>query len=230
MRLIAWNANDNNQSRSFEEDLALLAHLNGDVIVLSETSRPKVEASGKVVWIGGKGPGLAVAALNGYSVEPSPSNGDAPRLSGGFKVEGPLKFNLLAVWPVKTEGNSYAQILDETLDCHGDLLSRERVVLAGDLNSSTRVTNQVRSHPRFVARATALGLTSVYHHQSGEEHGGETKPTYLHGKASPLPFCLDYCFVSKTFLDSARLRIVDDQEWRGRSDHLPLVLDLPDGV
>jgi len=30
MRLIAWNANYNNRRRSFEADLALLAHLNGD--------------------------------------------------------------------------------------------------------------------------------------------------------------------------------------------------------
>lgn len=230
MRLIAWNANDNNQSRSFEEDLALLAHLNGDIIVLSETSRPKAEASGKVVWIGGKGPGLAVAALNGYSVEPSQSNVDAPRLSGGFKVEGPLKFNLLAVWPVRTERNSYAQILDATLNCYADLLSRERVVLAGDLNSNTRVIHQAQSHPRFVTKAKALGLTSVYHHKHSEEHGSETKGTYRQGKKAPRPFCLDYCFVPTPWLDEASLQILDGPEWEGRSDHFPLVLKLPDGL
>ncbi|CAB4345020.1 unannotated protein [freshwater metagenome] len=230
MRLIAWNANYNNQRRSFEADLALLAPLNGDVIVLSETSRPKVEASGKVMWIGGEGPGLAVAALNGYSIEPSESNVEAPKLSGGFTVDGPLRFNLLAVWPVKTQGDSYARILDACLDCHAGLLRTDRVVLAGDLNSSTRVINQAESHPRFVARATALGLASVYHHQSGERHGDETKATYRHGKKTPRPFCIDYCFVSTPWLNSASLEILDGPEWEGRSDHYPLVLELPDGL
>ena len=101
MRLIAWNTNYNNRRRSFEADLELLAHLNGDVIVLSETSRPKMEGSGQVVWIGGEAPGLVVAARNGYSVEQNKASIDAPGLSGGFKVDGPLKFSLLAVWPVQ---------------------------------------------------------------------------------------------------------------------------------
>jgi len=45
MRLIAWKANYNIKRRSFEANLALLAHLDGDVIVMSETSRPKIEVS-----------------------------------------------------------------------------------------------------------------------------------------------------------------------------------------
>ena len=231
MRLIAWNANYNNRRRSFEADLELLAHLNGDVIVLSETSRPRMEVSGQVVWVGGEAAGLVVAARNGYSVEPSEASMDAPRLSGGFKVDGPLKFSLVAVWPVKRmQGDSYAQILNACLDFHFSLLSGGRVVLAGDLNSNSRVTGQALSHPRFVTRATALGLTSVYHHESGEEHGCETRVTYLHGKTSPRPFCIDYCFVSKAWLDSAALQILDGPAWESLSDHFPLVLDLPDGL
>jgi len=231
MRLIAWNANYNNRRRSFEADLELLAHLNGDVIVLSETSRPGVEVSGRVVWIGDEAPGLVVAARNGYSVKPSEMSADAPRLSGGFKVAGPLHFNLVAVWPVKlTQGDSYAQVLDACLHFHANLLSGERVILAGDLNSNSRVTGQAQSHSHFVEKATALGLTSIYHHQSGEEHGSETKVTYIHGKTSPRPFCLDYCFVSRPWLDSASLQILDGPEWKNLSDHFPLVLDLPDGL
>ena len=114
-------------------------------------------------------------------------------------------------------------------DFHANLLSGERVVLAGDLNSNSRVSGQALSHPLFVTKATALGLTSVYHHQTGEEHGSETRATYLHGKASPLPFCLDYCW-SKPWLDSASLQILDGPAWNGLSDHFPLVLDLPDGL
>ena len=230
MRLIAWNANYNNRRRSFEADLELLAHLNGDVIVLSETSRPQTEVTGKVVWIGSEAPGLAVAVQNRYALEPNEAAVAAPKFSGAFKVNGPLKFSLLAVWPVKrTQRDSYAQILDACLDVHADLLSGDRVVLAGDLNSSSRVSGQRRSHPRFVRRAAALGLTSVYHHQSGEEHGSESTATYLHGRTSPRPFCIDYCFVSKPWVRLASLQILNGVPWTDLSDHFPLVLDLTDG-
>lgn len=229
MRLIAWNANYNNRRRSFEADVELLAPLNGDVIVLSETSRPRTEVSGRVAWIGDEAPGLAVTVQNGYSFEPTAVAAGAPKLSRAFRVDGPLKFSLLAVWPVKrTQRDSYAQILDACLDFYAEVLSGDRVILAGDLNSNSRVSGQERSHPRFVAKATALALTSVYHHQSGEEHGCESTPTYLQGKTSPRPFYIDYCFVSKTWVRLASLQILNGAPWTGLSDHFPLVLDLPE--
>lgn len=231
MRLISWNANYNNKRRSFEADLGMLADLNADVIVLSETARPREEISGQVVWIGENQPGLVVVARNGYSLEPSNANTNAPALSGGFKVVGPLAFALLAVWPVKrSDRDSYAQILDCCLGWHSALFDGEPVVMAGDFNSSSRVSEQSRSHPAFVGRVTTLGLTSVYHHQSGEKHGEETKATYRHRGTPPRPFCIDYCFVSHSWAGAASIQILDGSRWLELSDHFPLVLDLPERI
>jgi exodeoxyribonuclease-3 len=75
-----------------------------------------------------------------------------------------------------------------------------------------------------------LGLVSVYHEQSGEEHGKESHNTYRHRSSASKPFHLDYCFVSGGLAAAATVCILGPAEWCKRSDHSPVVLDIPDGA
>ena len=227
MRLVAWNANFNNRRRSFEEDVALLDSLNADVIVLSETARPRGDQPGRVAWIGAEAPGLGVTTRNGYTMSAHERNASAPSLFGGFRVVGPCSFNLLAAWPVtRSPKDSYHGLLQTSLKHFADLLAQERVILAGDLNTSSRVSAQIRTHPRLVASAADRGLTSIYHYQTDEGHGQEKTSTYRHSGRVKKEFHIDYCFLSKALLDVATLQILTDGEWETRSDHYPIVLDL----
>lgn len=222
MRLVGWNANYNNHRRTFEENVAPLGQFNADVLVISETAPPQ---HGDQAWFVGDTPGLAVAARDGIELRPHPMNDGAPPLLAGFRVAGPVEFDLLATWPVSREGMpSYHDVLMAALERYADLWAAGRAVMLGDFNSSTRVSSQKRSHPRFVQAALGRGLVSAYHEQTGEAHGEESVPTYRHGNGSD--FHLDYGFVSQPLIESVRFRIADEPRWFEVGDHRPIILDI----
>lgn len=229
MRLVGWNANHNNRRRTLEENVALLAAFHADVLVVSETASPSDTNPTAAVWSGKPGwPGLGIVARHGLSLEPHAANLNSPPLMAGFRVSGRVDFNLLAIWPVQHEGGlRYAETLQAGLERYSDLLT-SRAIMAGDLNSSTKVSGQQTTHPRFVSAAAALGLASAYHHLTGEDHGAETLSTYRHDAARS--FHIDYCFLSQSLLDAANFSIANGSQWRALSDHSPIVLDVPDSL
>jgi len=229
LRLVAWNANHNNRRRTLEENVSLLSAFHADVLVVSETAAPSEGNPTGALWTGVDGwPGLAVVTRDELRLEPHLANVLSPPLMAGFQVGGRVDFNMLAIWPVQHKGGpTYAQILHAGLEQYSDLLSH-RAIMAGDLNSNTRVSGQQRSHPRFVSAAGDLGLASAYHHLTGEAHGAESFSTYRHDAARS--FHIDYCFLSRPLLDAANLGIAHGDEWSSLSDHSPIVLDVPDSV
>ncbi len=230
MRIAAWNANYNNRRRSLETDAEFMDAERADLIVLSETARPKDRDDDQIRWLGNEGdPGLGVIARNGYTLSAHEMNCTAPALFGAFRVQGPRPLNVLAAWPVqetRSAGPSYATLLQTALEIFGDFLREERVAMIGDLNSSSRVVAQATTHPNFVSRAAALGLTSLYHHQNKEAHGKEKVLTYRHRGSAENGFHLDYCFLSQDLLASAKIRVLQGADWEARSDHFPLIVDL----
>lgn len=230
MRLIAWNANYNRHRRSFESDAAYLHAEAADVIIVSETARPVSKSPNTLAWLGrASGPGLAVMTRNGWTISAQAHQAGSPALFGAFHVHGPFSFHLLAVWPVKGHkgaGPSYSQSLAASLSVFQEFLKAECTVMAGDFNSNTRVKEQRFAHPEFVRGAAALGLVSLYHHQTGLEHGQETVATYRHNNSDRATFHLDYCFLSQSLLGAASLRVLDSAVWKDRSDHFPILVDL----
>jgi len=205
--------------------------LQPDIVVLCEVTDRSDFAGWQVHKIGATEPGVALVVRNGYSVSRLASNDSAPSIVGGFTVTSPVRFNLVAAWPVKTEnGPSYHQILLRTLEHFSQHLAARPAILAGDLNSSSKVSGQEASHPKFVLEADKLGLISAYHAKSGEEFGDESMPTYRHGKNAPKWFHIDYCFVSRELAESLEVEILRDADWEERSDHLPIVLEIPDAA
>lgn len=230
MRLVAWNANYNNRRRSFDETVALLQPLHADVLVLSETALPETSDGDRVQWIGDVAPGLAIVVGDGFELSAHGANVGAPELVGAFRVRGRVALDFLAVWPVqRREGPRYNHILMDTLERFADLLASGSALLVGDLNSNSRVSAQRSTHPAFVARASELGLVSAYHAQTGEQYGAETVPTYPHG-SSGTAFHLDYCFVPQRLAASTNASVMRGGDWALRSDHFPLVVDIPDAA
>ena len=230
MRLIAWNANYNARRRTLEETAALLAPLHADILVISETAPPCRGNPLHAHWTGAT-PGLAVIARHGLELEPHPANEGAPPLMAGYTVHGDLEFSLLALWPVQIDGGpNYHRVLMAAINRYAALLTTERTIMAGDLNSNTRVSGQQTTHSKFVATAESLGLVSAYHALTGECHGLETVGTYRHGARDSKEFHLDYCFVPHSLVESANLIVRRDGDWPQRSDHFPVVLDIPDAA
>lgn len=220
MRLIAWNANFNNRRRTLEDDATLLASTRADMQIISETALPAAGSPLAAYFAGGT-PGLAVVSSTQVRLTPLAQNASAPTLMMGFRLEGAIKLDLLAAWPTS---RPYHHALMSGLELYSDILSSGRAVMIGDFNSSTRVSSQRRSHPRFVAAAADLGLVSLYHEMSGEAHGEESQATYTHSNGQG--FHIDYCFISRQLLGSAALSIGEPERWAALSDHLPLVVDI----
>jgi len=231
VRIAAWNTNynNNNKKRSFEDVIAMADPLHADILVLSETWSPKESCKLPVEWVGQEGPGLAIVACSDLHLTPHPANGGAPPLVGGYAVHGRVNFKLLAAWPVKLDGgDSYHNVLIKSLKRFEDVLGAENSLFAGDLNSSTGVSDQRVSHPKFVEEAEKLGLASLYHEQTGENHGDESVKTYRHGNAKQ--FHLDYCFASRRLRPAANISVLRGGDWSSRSDHFPVVVDIPDAA
>jgi|ERR1022692_2852834 hypothetical protein len=229
MRLIAWNANYNAHRRTFEQDVEFLYGMNPDLIVLSETKAPINDDPEHIGWFGEPGkPGLGVIARNSYSIADCGQNKEAPRWFAGFRVMGPCPFNLLAAWPTQyPKRPRYGELLNSALDYFGAFLEGGRSALVGDLNSSSDVLSQKKSHGEFVAKAAGLGLQSVYHAPSNRPHGGEPDKTYRHGGKGKGLFHIDYCFLSPALLDGAKIEVLKDEEWKRRSDHSPIYVEIP---
>lgn len=227
MQLIAWNVQ--RKSIGFVEDLLKSEGLEPDVLVLSEVKSPNVVDSTDAIWLGGEGPGLAVIVRNGLTLRAEPGNEGAPTYFGAFAVGGKVNFRLLAGWPAKRgDYTDYHKILMASLDRFCPTACSVPTILAGDLNTSTGVQSQARSHSVFVERAADHGLTSTYHHHSGEAFGKESTPTYLDGSRGGMGFHIDYCFVSDDLLASTRVRIPRPGEWPRGSDHLPVIAEVAD--
>jgi exonuclease III len=226
MRLVAWNANYNRYKRSLEEDAAILQQFHPDVLVISEAAPPRPSNPCGAMFTGGT-PGLAVIAGQGVAIAACEGGVASPKRSLGLRITAPWCFDIIAVWPVSDRGKpSYHEILMAALEHFAPLLINGRAILAGDLNSSSRVLAQKRSHAVFVSRAAELGVVSAYHACTGEAHGEESLGTYRHGASDHHGYHLDYCFVSHPLLPTARFCICDDPVWDTLSDHRPIVLDV----
>jgi hypothetical protein len=231
MRLVAWNANFNNRrKRSFEDNLGILQAFHPDIAVLSESALPN-DSLQRVVPLSNGNPGLVVAAIGEYTLEPATANANAPPEFGLLHVHGPAAFVLAAAWPRLRDGaKDYHRLLMQGLDLLRSEWTSGPAIMAGDFNSNSRVSGQASSHPRFVKAAKAAGLKSVYHHHAGEEHGAESVTTFVQGKIRPRRFHLDYCFVSDQLVAAATVTIPQTDVWLRRSDHYPVVLDIPDAA
>jgi len=226
VRLVAWNAQCARRTRrSFSECVSIVAPLHPDIVVVSEG--PAVADEAAWLWPADSPAKLAVWTRGEYAVIQSAYNEAVPQ-SAVLEVTGPVSFTLAVMWPVETKpGPDYATILRRALDAYPALGKRERVILAGDLNSSTGVQKQRTSHPKLVSDLDSLGLTSVHHHQEALGHGEERAGTY---RWSGREYFLDYAFVSPDLLAASSVAIPRHGYWEGVSDHFPVVLDIPDAA
>lgn len=227
MRLVAWNANcERYQSRSFSDIRTILAPLHADLLVIS--GGPQRAEGASWAWPDdAAATRLVVWVRPTWSHQITASDPSVPH-SAVVQIRSPLQFSVVALYPeTRTDGLTYAKILEGAVRAYDATIRQPRTLLAGDLNSSTRVTKQRTSHPRFVSALAERGVSSLYHRQEDVSHGEEPVGTYRHGTRE---FHLDYAFLSNELLPSSTLAIPRHHHWRAISDHFPLIVDIPDDI
>lgn len=191
MRLVAWNC----CRGPIQRKLDALRRLVPDVAVLPE-SPPPVEPCPRTQWFSAGESKLGILVWTSAPFRATPlARAELPNCVIPLRIDGPLAFNLLAVWTWPAP--SYLKALTNALQAYGSLLSSGPTVVMGDFNG-----NPVFDKPRQRAKwsdafgqLNASGLVSAYHHAQQVNYGSEPDPTHHYLRKPERPFHIDYCFV-----------------------------------
>lgn len=227
MRIVTWNC----CRGKFAAKTPFVRALAPDVAVIQECARPAGE-SPEVRWVGDSPhQGVAVLTANGYAAEPI-SVPDVPaKWIVPFRITGPEEFTLVAVWALPDRG-SYSRAVCHGIDALTDLITSGPTVVTGDFNANPVFDRKRRdwTYATIQARLHALDLASAYHAFHAEAPGEESRATYYHMWRQDLAYHLDYCFVPRAWLPRIhRVDVGGFEEWKGRSDHRPVIIDLSSG-
>ena len=149
----------------------------------------------------------------------------AGRITGGPDI--------LGVWsrPPTPNAANYAANVIATLTTWADVLTEGRMLVAGDFNVGFPIARDGRSrYARQVARTwEGLGLVSLYHYFFDVRMGQESRRTFFDERRRNLGWHIDYVLMHREQLHRVRnVELGDFWEWvaSGRSDHVPLIIDL----
>jgi hypothetical protein len=141
--------------------------------------------------------------------------------------------DILGIWscPPNPNRSSYASSVTDTLAAWADVLADGQMLVAGDFNVGFPVARDGQTrHAKHVVRTwEALGLVSVYHTFFDVAMGQESRPTFFDERRRQLGWHIDYILIPMQQLHRIRhVELGDYWEWvaSGRSDHVPLIIDL----
>lgn len=249
MKIVSWNCNG-----ALRRKTDVLDSLNADIVVVQECEDPSrsihayQQWAGDYLWSGSnKNKGIGVFAREGNIVA-SLSWKRKFRLPGAPKTSisaawhtDDLKeflsfrindqFNAVAVWTKQSKGGTfgYAGQLWKYLQTHRRDITKDDCLILGDLNSNVRWdrTDRWWNHSDNVQILDSLGLTSLYHRQHNIQQGEEREPTFFLQRNLSKPYHIDYAFASEKLHLNATIQIASSDKWLQKSDHLPLVIELP---
>lgn len=190
------------------------------------------------IWIGSNpNKGLAVFCFNGFHARLDDDYDPSLRFIAPIRIEGPDRFNLLAVWARNANDGSRRKDLPGTVSKaiprYHDFITDGAAFVAGDFNNNVNwdKPGKVRNHALAVAALEQRGLVSAYHTFHGESQGHETMPTiYWRERRKDGPtYHIDFLFVPHACVDTIEEMTVGSYEdWCGNklSDHVPLVADI----
>ena len=226
MRIISWNCN-----MAFLRKSGAILELAPNLCVIQEISQRDAIAIDAPFhhWIGNSPHrGLAVIGFDNTPYEitdqcPSELPWAIPLVAGNFHI--------LAIWACVSSGQMrYVRVLHQIIDRYTEFLAAKPSIVIGDFNSNTAWDGKhpAASHSRIVGKLEAIGLTSLYHHQTRENQGSESHGTFFMYRKPDRPYHLDHVFVPTSLIDRAHLSIGSPEMWLARSDHLPLIVDVAD--
>ena len=225
MKIVSWNISE---SKPWKVDHLL--GLNADVLVAPEITCPDkacISDSYDIKWYGieyffheKKWKGLGVIWKKGNGLVPEWFNTQ-------LEYAIPLiveDFLVLGIWPTKPTGGRqkkpYPQIAQEIIENYAKYFKDFKTLVIGDFNCYVNqydATKQSGDILKVNDLLESYGLSSLYHQQTGEQFGHETKATYFHRFQESDPYFLDYAY---TNFDVASFRLIPwDKEM---SDHVGL--------
>ena len=228
MRLVTWNC----CRGQYLKKAVFLEALAPDIAVIQECAQPASETD-QCLWFGhNPRQGIAVFANGPYRIRALPRAAKVPRYAIPVEIIGPTNFLLLAVWSKGGQASPYVEGVVRAVKLYRKLFAQYPTVIAGDLNSNAIWDSNHAaglSHSALVKMLSDLGLVSSYHFFHNEAHGQEKQPTYYFQWKEQRPFHIDYCFIPRVWTEKVRrVEVGSYTEWKARSDHRPLLVELAD--
>jgi hypothetical protein len=162
---------------AFHKKYNQLLALGPDIAIISECAAGKVIEQkapefqpNSSIWIGSnRHKGLGVFTFRKFkATQSSIYRKDFPFIAP-IHIEGPISFNLLAVWACHHRPNSFKHgfgPLNRALSTYRAFIEERPTVVAGDFNDNAiwdRPTKR-NKHEINVTKLASLGLRSAYHH------------------------------------------------------------------
>ena len=239
MRIVAWNCN-----MALHRKYERLLSLQPDIAIISECASAELVAQKaksfdphSSIWIGdNRNKGLGVFTFGSFKAMLSPMYKDSFPYIAPVQIDGPTRFNLLAVWACHAKENSYEAKfgpLWRAISAYQAFVEGSPTVVVGDFNDNVHwdKPTKINNHSANVSKLAALGLQSAYHFSRGIDQGSEMEPTlYWRDRKKDGPcYHIDYCFVPDAWTKSiSAVTVGKFEDWvgAGLSDHVPLIVDL----
>ena len=143
-----------------------------------------------------------------------------------FRVDD--KFNVLAVWTKSATVYKYIGQLWRYIQIHHEQIITSPILIIGDLNSNRIWDEEGRwwNHSDVVSELADDGIVSLYHHNSKEDQGKESRPTFYLQRNMGKAYHIDYAFGAREFQQNSKVAIGSMEDWLDVSDHMPLILDI----
>jgi exodeoxyribonuclease III len=239
MRIVIWNCN-----MALHDKYEHLLALAPDIAVVPECAnidlvheKAQDFAPNSSIWIGdNRHKGLGVFTFGAYRAEQSAIyQGEFPHILP-VRIDGPMPFNLLAVWACHAHANSYEARqgpLMRAMSAYREFIQDGPTVVAGDFNDNVLwdKPKKIDNHSINVSALAASGLRSAYHQSRGVGQGLEPEPTiyWRNRKIDGPSYHIDYCFVPDRWInEDLDVRVGHFRDWVGigLSDHVPLVVEI----
>jgi exonuclease III len=234
LRLVTWNCNGALR-RKFER----LDALDADILVIQECEDPAQSIQSYRDWAGNhawkgnsKNRGIGIFPRRGQCIEWL----DWDQREGGLFLPVRLGdgLNILAVWTLGRKSPSKFSYIAQfwhylQLNIHR---LNPQTVICGDFNSNQiwDKSRRVRNHSECVRELAESGFHSLYHRIMGDAQGQERQPTFFLHRSEEKPYHIDYVFAHEERLKGRDMDALVGfrSDWIGLSDHMPLVVDLPE--
>jgi len=206
-----------------------------DILVVPECEHPdnllniNLNAT-SVLWCGtNRNKGLAVFSFGNYRLNLMDVHNKEIKIVCPISVTGgDVDFTLMAVWAQRTKDRDYRHIgqVWKALYHYIEILSQEKVIIAGDFNSNViwDKKHRLASHSMTVKKLSDMQIDSVYHSHFSQVQGKEIHPTFYLYRHEKKPYHIDYCFASSYFMKRLMdVEIGAYENWKTHSDHTPLI-------
>lgn len=233
MKIITWNCN-----MAFRNKYESILQYKPDILVIQECEHleklhfalekfnPK-----SAIWHGNnKHKGLGIFSFNDYHLT------QAESFDENFEYVFPLivtkqqkSIHLFAIWamPHRTNSKGYIGQVWRAINFYSESLN-DRTILIGDFNSNAIWDDKrkIGNHTHVVNYLYSKDIISIYHDKMHCTHGKEKDPTLYLLKKIHKPYHIDYCFSSKSLIQSeTTIEIGLYKDWISLSDHMPLIVN-----